>query len=181
MALLAQKKRTWFLLSVVVFSLILSSCGEQKPKIDPVRMDYLNRSLIASIIFDTLTNADKSKIDRWISDNNLNTYGDSKFTFYAGGSPVFNEATGNEIDRYEYILVNHLDLIDQLTLSVKDVALELQEQIESGKLVPAEVLEHQQEVKKWKGGEDQVPSGEDIQDSGALEDSSSEGDSALNP
>ena len=167
MATSIYKKRTWFLVSVVLVSLILSSCGEQKPKIDPLRMDYLNRSLIASIILDNLTSADKSKIDQWISDSNLNTYGDSKFTFYAGGSPTFNEATGNEIDRYEYILVNHLDLIDELDLSIKDLALGLQEQIESGKLVPAEVLEHQQEVKKWKETEDQAPSEENIQDGGS--------------
>jgi len=65
------------------------------------------------------------------------------------------------------LLGNHLDIIDELDLSIKDLALRLQEQIESGKLVPAEVLEHQQEVKKWKETEDQAPSEDNIQDGGS--------------
>ena len=141
----AEKKRTVFALSLFIVSLFFASCGAKKPSIDPVRLDYLNRSLIASIVFDNLSTEDKSKIDKWIDNNNLNVYGDSKFTFYAGGSPIFNEATGNEIDRYEYILVNHIDLVDELGLSVKELVLGLQESIESGKLVPAEVLEHQKQ------------------------------------
>jgi hypothetical protein len=52
----------------------------------------------------------KQRIDRWIRDKNLNPYGDSKDTMYAGGSPLFNEATGQAQDRYEYILSRHPEL-----------------------------------------------------------------------
>ncbi len=55
----------------------------------------------------TITEEEKAKIDRWIIENNLNQYGDPKNRIYTGGTPLFNEATGETIDRYEYILKNH--------------------------------------------------------------------------
>ncbi len=56
----------------------------------------------------------KSKIDKWIEKNGLNMYGDKKDIMYAGGTPLFNEATGEITDRYEYILRNHPELIGEL-------------------------------------------------------------------
>ena len=47
---------------------------------------------------------EKAQIDTWIRENNLNQYGDSKDMVYAGGTPLFNEKTGESTDRYEYIL-----------------------------------------------------------------------------
>ena len=52
---------------------------------------------------------ENQKIDAWIAANNLNQYGDSKDTVYAGGNPLFNEATGQTTDRYEYIKQQHPD------------------------------------------------------------------------
>lgn len=49
----------------------------------------------------------KGVIDKWIADNNLNRYGDSKDTIYLGGTPLFDKKTGSYIDRYEYIFLNH--------------------------------------------------------------------------
>jgi hypothetical protein len=46
-------------------------------------------------------------IDAWITRNNLNEFGDSRDTVYAGGTPLFNEATGTYIDRYQYIKSHH--------------------------------------------------------------------------
>lgn len=53
--------------------------------------------------------AEKRKIDAWIVENNLNEYGDPKDTVYSGGTPLFNEMTGETIDRYQYILERHPD------------------------------------------------------------------------
>lgn len=50
---------------------------------------------------------EKELIDAWIIENNLNQYGDPKDTVYMGGTPLFNERTGESIDKYEYILRNH--------------------------------------------------------------------------
>ena len=56
----------------------------------------------------------KQKIDQWLEDNNLNRYGDSIKAVYKGGTPLFDEATGDTIDRYEYIIKNHSYLLDLL-------------------------------------------------------------------
>lgn len=50
---------------------------------------------------------EKERIDSWIRQNNLNTYGDPQDTMYAGGTPLFDEGTGQTTDRYEYILKRH--------------------------------------------------------------------------
>lgn len=52
----------------------------------------------------------KGRIDQWIRERGLNTYGDPKDTVYAGGNPLFSEKTGGQMDRYEYILRRHPEL-----------------------------------------------------------------------
>lgn len=58
---------------------------------------------------DEISFEEKQQIEAWIIKNDLNQYGDSKDTVYMGGTPLFNEKTGEIIDRYEYILRNHPD------------------------------------------------------------------------
>ena len=53
--------------------------------------------------------AEKQQIEAWIKENNLNQYGDPQDTVYMGGTPLFNEKTGESLDRYEYILRKHPD------------------------------------------------------------------------
>jgi hypothetical protein len=52
----------------------------------------------------------KKRIDRWIKEHNRNPYGDAKDTMYAGGTPLFDERTGNSKDKYDYILEKHPEL-----------------------------------------------------------------------
>jgi hypothetical protein len=52
---------------------------------------------------------ERIEIDLWIKDNNLNKYGDPKDTVYVGGTPLFDEKTGQTINRYDYILKKHPD------------------------------------------------------------------------
>ena len=54
-----------------------------------------------------LTSDQIKKIEDWIGENNLNRYGDPADMMYVGGTPLFNEATGESVDRYDYILKNH--------------------------------------------------------------------------
>lgn len=68
------------------------------------------------LIIDELTDISKQKIDDWIEANGLNQYGDVLDTMYAGGSPLFDEATGESKDKYEYILTNHPELVEELNL-----------------------------------------------------------------
>jgi hypothetical protein len=55
--------------------------------------------------------ATKERIDSWIKRNNLNRYGDPKGTAYVGGTPLFNMKTGKTMDRYQYILKKHPELL----------------------------------------------------------------------
>jgi len=60
-----------------------------------------------------LTKEQKEKIDEFIKENGLNRYGDASGIFYTGGTPLFNEATGESIDRFEYILKKHPEFFIQ--------------------------------------------------------------------
>jgi hypothetical protein len=46
----------------------------------------------------------KNRILKFIKENNLNEFGDPKDTVYAGGTPLFNESTGEQTDLYAYLL-----------------------------------------------------------------------------
>lgn len=62
-----------------------------------------NQKSSPSVISET----DKKLIDNWIKKNNLNDYGDPQDTIYAGGTPLFDQASGKMIDKYEYIVERH--------------------------------------------------------------------------
>lgn len=65
--------------------------------------------IMASFKFlsDDLKADEKKAIDLWIKKNKLNIYGDSSDTLYAGGTPLFNEKSGETTNRYDYILRNN--------------------------------------------------------------------------
>ncbi|MFH1822527.1 MAG: hypothetical protein ABH830_02390 [Patescibacteria group bacterium] len=82
-------------------------CG--LPDLSEENNDQNNKNISAD-----LTDELKEKIEKWIIENNLNRYADSIDTVYIGGTPLFNEATGASLDRFDYILNNHPDLLDEL-------------------------------------------------------------------
>ena len=49
----------------------------------------------------------ESCVDRWLAANKMDRFGHPEGTMYAGGSPLFNEATGESKDRLEYIFGRH--------------------------------------------------------------------------
>jgi len=61
-----------------------------------------------------LTSDQIKKIEDWIGENNLNRYGDPADMMYVGGTPLFNEATGESVDRYDYIFKNHPNILGEL-------------------------------------------------------------------
>ena len=61
----------------------------------------------------SISEQQKKWLDEMIKKAGLNEYGDPKGTVYAGGTPLFNEATGERADRYEYILKKHRDWLPQ--------------------------------------------------------------------
>jgi hypothetical protein len=54
-----------------------------------------------------IDDTEKARIDIWLEANNLNQYGDPKDTVYTGGTPLFDEFSGQNNDRYQYILEKH--------------------------------------------------------------------------
>lgn len=66
----------------------------------------------ASINSADLSAAQKQAIDDWLAKKGLNRYGDSLNAVYTGGTPLYNEKTGQPIERYQYILNKFPDILD---------------------------------------------------------------------
>jgi hypothetical protein len=60
--------------------------------------------------YDVLTEKTMAQIDSWLAERGFNQYGDPKDTVYAGGSPTFNEKTGESQDRYQLVMSKHPEL-----------------------------------------------------------------------
>jgi hypothetical protein len=43
-------------------------------------------------------------VDEWLKSNRLDRYGHPQGTLYAGGTPLFDERTGQSVDRLAYVL-----------------------------------------------------------------------------
>jgi len=56
---------------------------------------------------DLISDELKQRIDQYLKDNKLNQYGDPEGTMYIGGTPLFNEGSGESTDRYEHVLKKH--------------------------------------------------------------------------
>lgn len=69
-----------------------------------------------SFIAKSLTDSVKNEIDQWLEKKGLNQYGDPADTVYAGGSPLFDETTGESKDKYEYILEKNPEIVEELNL-----------------------------------------------------------------
>jgi hypothetical protein len=62
----------------------------------------------------SLSDSDKQAIDKWLEQKGLNRYGDAKNAVYTGGTPLFNEATGKSVERYDYILNKFPYILEQI-------------------------------------------------------------------
>ena len=61
-----------------------------------------------------LGNEEKELINKWLEDEGYNRYGDDKDIMYTGGTPLFNETTGESIDRFDYILEKRPEILELL-------------------------------------------------------------------
>jgi hypothetical protein len=52
----------------------------------------------------------QSCLDAQLSQRGLNQFGDPPDTVYAGGTPLFDEATGKRTDREVYVFARHPDI-----------------------------------------------------------------------
>lgn len=51
----------------------------------------------------------ESCVDGWLKSHNLDRYGSKAGTMYAGGTPLFDERTGETTDRLEFVFKQHPD------------------------------------------------------------------------
>ena len=70
----------------------------------------------ANELVPNLTAQGKIKIDAWLEESNLNQYGDQEGTVYTGGTPLFDESTGETVDRYTHLLKKFPELVENLNL-----------------------------------------------------------------
>jgi len=85
----------------LLLSLLLAGSVAAGPKEKPVT----NKTKIASA--KTARAREEKCVDRWLAQRKLDPYGSPEGTMYAGGTPLFNEATGRQIDRLDYIYRKH--------------------------------------------------------------------------
>jgi hypothetical protein len=74
----------------------------------------MNENKTEKITADELSREDKDQIDAWLAENDLNRYGDKLNTFYTGGTPLFDEVTGESKERFEYILEKIPDIMEKI-------------------------------------------------------------------
>lgn len=68
----------------------------------PARQIF-NQNSQASPVQGELRDTELKRVDEWLSQQRLDQYGNPEGTFYAGGTPLFDERTGERIDRLEYL------------------------------------------------------------------------------
>jgi hypothetical protein len=51
--------------------------------------------------------AQEACLDQWLAARGLDPYGSAEGTLYAGGTPLFDERTGESRDRLEYVYKRH--------------------------------------------------------------------------
>ena len=92
---------------MLAVGLLLSLLGAGSVAACPKDKPATNKSRIAS------TKAARAReekcVDRWLADRKLDPYGMPEGTMYAGGTPLFDEATGRQIDRLDYIYRKHAE------------------------------------------------------------------------
>jgi hypothetical protein len=85
----------------LLLSLLLAGTLEASPKGKVVA----NKSKTASA--KTARAREEKCVDRWLAARKLDRYGLPEGTMYAGGTPLFDEATGRQIDRLGHIYRKH--------------------------------------------------------------------------
>ncbi|MFW5888554.1 MAG: hypothetical protein ACOCVY_02445 [Patescibacteria group bacterium] len=61
-----------------------------------------------------LTEEEKEKIDKWLEENGYNRYGDTAGAIYPGGTPLYNEETGESVNRYDHILKKFPNILKRM-------------------------------------------------------------------
>ncbi|MCK4540443.1 hypothetical protein KAU09_04800 [Candidatus Parcubacteria bacterium] len=124
MALFIKTSR---IICILIFMIFITGCAKLEwldkkageiffnaSSIDKMIKDKESKDGTAPTDFKGLSKEHKDKIDKWLEENNLNRYGDAIGIFYAGGTPLFNEITGESKERFEYIMEKIPDILEKI-------------------------------------------------------------------
>ncbi|MDQ3266672.1 MAG: hypothetical protein M3Y59_23985 [Myxococcota bacterium] len=82
---------------LVVLTALLSACQERNAAAPP-----------APAVADAGAGVtEEACVDSWLAGRKLDPYGSAEGTMYAGGSPLFDERTGESKDRLEFVYARH--------------------------------------------------------------------------
>lgn len=126
-----SKSKPLIITTLLLLVFVLAGCSSQEVKDNTLeKLNWLNQKLDdvfeeeGEITNDSsaeedsvshgLSSEDKREIDKWLEDNDLNRYGDSGGVIYQDGSPLYNRETGEQIDRYDYILERYPDILERI-------------------------------------------------------------------
>jgi hypothetical protein len=99
---------------VLLLLVLAAACREQSPHtVAPPPSDTAARPAPAAgpAGGQTLSADQAACADRWLSEHKLDTYGNPQGTNYIGGTPTFDEKTGQTIDRWVLVAKNRPDAL----------------------------------------------------------------------
>jgi hypothetical protein len=103
---------------LLIFALSACSLRDLDTRIGEVGEKYgsegINNSESQSTGSKSLTEEQKGKIKDWLSENNLNDYGEAITTVYEKGAPFINDNKDVVTDRFWYILENHKEILEKI-------------------------------------------------------------------
>jgi len=65
-----------------------------------------------------LADKEKAAVEEWLGKNKINEVGGKMGTMYTGGTPLFNEQTGETLNRFEYLFKKFPELKDIIKTAV---------------------------------------------------------------
>ena len=104
-----QKGVSYWAIIIVLAVMVMALIVAFWPQAESTTDNISPAALWSSFRQKTKLISEKAKIEKWITDNGLNEFGDPADTLYAGGTPLFDESNGKWINRYDYIRQNHND------------------------------------------------------------------------
>jgi hypothetical protein len=74
---------------------------------EPAPAGQQTRPVASASAAESAKDAGASCLDAWLAGRGLNQYGDPPDTMYPGGTPLFDERTGQRKERAAYVLAKH--------------------------------------------------------------------------
>ena len=107
--MLAMKNLVLALVLLVSVVFAASGCRKSTPSEQPAPAAQTQGPLEQAQAVEPAPSSKESCVDAWLSARKLDPYGHDEGTMYAGGTPLFDERTGETTDRLTYVFARHPD------------------------------------------------------------------------